>query len=93
MPLSALFCGWLLMEMREKGLSDAQDRTDSSYDARPARCVYRVLSDATCRALAYFCFHRPSPDLGRAGAHVHAIRCECWGCLWATKGAHGDRDD
>lgn len=65
------------MKMRKKGLSNAQNRTDSNHGARPARRVYRVLPNTICHPFAclHLHFYPASPDF-RAGAYVHAIGFE-----------------
>ena len=68
------------MKMRKKGLSNAQNRTDSSHGARPARRVYHVLPDTVYSALAYLYYSHfcpASPNFGRASAYVYAIGAEC----------------
>lgn len=73
------------MKMRKKGLSNAQNRTDSSHGARPARRVYHVLPDAVCCTFTYFYlylylhlhFCLTSPNFGRASAYIHTVGVEC----------------
>ena len=67
------------MKMRKKGLSDAQDRTGSSYGARPACRVYYALPDTVHRALAYLFFYFCSPSLnsGCANTYIYARGFKC----------------
>jgi hypothetical protein len=67
------------MEMQKKGLSNAQNRADSSHGARPARRVYHILPDAVYCICTYFYLHSCpiSPNFGRASAYIHTVGVEC----------------
>jgi hypothetical protein len=66
------------MKVRKKGLSNAQNRADSSHGARPVRRVRRVLPNAICRTFTYLHLHfcPTFPNFGCAGAYIHTFGFE-----------------